>query len=76
MALAFWFFLFERLGDEYFSWWYVQHMHLFNSVFNLQLFLSILLYNLFYLVWKRQTETVNSTQHLLTSIAFFFLQEQ
>ena len=19
-------FLFERLGDEYFSWWYVQHM--------------------------------------------------
>ena len=20
------FFLFERFGDEYFSWWYVQHM--------------------------------------------------
>ena len=25
MALVF-VFLFELLGDEYFSWWYVQHM--------------------------------------------------
>ena len=56
---------FEQLGDEYFSWWYVQHnlcCHMalvlafvhWYSIFNLQLFLSIL-------VWKRQTEVVNDT---------------
>ena len=33
-------------------------MH-FDSIFNLQLFLSILFYNCFYLVLKRQTKMVN-----------------
>ena len=62
MALAF--VLFEELGGEYFSWWYVQHnvaiwdcMHLY-SIFNLQLFLFIL-FDIFNLVLKHQTEMVN-----------------
>ena len=42
---------FERLGDEYFSWWYGQHMlpsdtgislYALYTIFNLRLFLSIL----------------------------------
>ena len=58
VAFAF-FVLFERLGDEYFSWWYVQHMHLY-SIVNLRLFLSILFY-MSNMVLKRQTDTVNGT---------------
>ena len=26
-------FLFEQLGDEYFSWWYVQHMLPYLSIY-------------------------------------------
>ena len=50
-----WFF--ERLGDEYFSWWYVQRIMLRYF----QVFLSIPFYNVFDPVLKRQTETVNGT---------------
>ena len=65
---------FERLGDEYVSWWYLQHMlpygsgislyqfmHLY-SIFYLRLFLSILFYAFCNLVLKRQTKTVNGTR--------------
>ena len=69
---------FEWLGDEYFSWWYVQHilpyvfMHLY-SICNLRLFLSIL--NFFNIKSGIQTPDRNDKwyQHLLTLIAFFFL---
>ena len=62
---------FERLGDEYFSRWYVQHILLYGtlgiyiyiySIFNLRLFLSILFYIFLILVLKRQTETANGTR--------------
>ena len=59
---------FERLRDEYFSWWYVQHIPscgtgitLYAFILYFWLFLSILLYIFFNLVLKRQTETVNGT---------------
>ena len=70
---------FQRLGDEYFSWWSVQHMlpygtgfltfmHLCN-IFNLQFVLSILFYNFF----KSGIETLDRNsqwyQHLLTVFA-------
>ena len=55
-----WLLFFERLGDEYFSWWYVQpmlpygtgklaFMHLYSS-FNLRLLWSIFLY-IYFLIW-------------------------
>ena len=61
--------LFERLGDEYFSWWYVQHMLPYGtfyglyigSIFNLRLLLSIPFYNFFNLILKCQTEMVSGT---------------
>ena len=40
-------------------------MYLYN-IFNLQLFLSILFYNFFNLVLKRQTETVNDNSPRIT----------
>ena len=67
MWLCFLFLLFERLGDTYFSWSYVQHnyagmslvlacMHSY-SIFTL--FLSIFKNLFFNLVLKLQAETVN-----------------
>ena len=57
------------IGGVYFSWWYtcaayaakwpinsiMAFMHYTYSIFNLRLFLSILFYNIFNLVLKRQT---------------------
>ena len=61
-------FFFERLGDEYFTWWSVQHMlpygtgimHVY-SIFNLRLFFFHSFDTVFNLVLKRPTETVNGT---------------
>ena len=58
---------FERLGDEYFSWWYVPHMlalvlafmHLY-SIFNYRLFLSILFFIILYAIfYSSNTKWIN-----------------
>ena len=44
--------VFERSGDKYFSWWCVQHMLPYGtiySIFNFRLFLSILFS--FFIIW-------------------------
>ena len=77
--LLFFVVVFERFGDEYFSWWYVQHMLpyctlcILYSIFNSQYMLSIPCYNFFNLVLPDQNS--QWYQHLLTVFAIF-LREQ
>ena len=82
LLLVFWI-LFERLGDEYISWRYVQHMRPYGTGINLYAFIeyfdfAIVFVHSFVLFLKSGIETPewNSQwyQHLLTLFAIFFYE--
>ena len=66
-------FFFERLGDEYFSWWYVQHMLPYDtgislySILYCDCFCPVFIIFIFYLVLKCQIKIVSGA-----SISYYF----